>query len=100
MRMDLKVPFAEKDAAKKLGARWDAARKIWYVDARGDMAHFAKWSPIPHAESPAQASPAKSPTLKTQASGKVYVGSQYLPRARVCLCPAWESCEKCQIKTG
>lgn len=28
MRTNLKVPFAEKDEAKKLGARWDAAENL------------------------------------------------------------------------
>ena len=32
MRLDLKIPFAEKDQAKKLGARWDAGRKLWYIE--------------------------------------------------------------------
>ena len=27
MRVNLKVPFDEKEAAKDLGAKWDAARK-------------------------------------------------------------------------
>lgn len=27
-RIDLNVPFAEKDEAKRLGARWDANRKM------------------------------------------------------------------------
>ncbi|OAI02326.1 hypothetical protein A1353_16160 [Methylomonas methanica] len=39
----LNVPYAEKDAAKALGARWDAAVKKWYVPANKDMALFAKW---------------------------------------------------------
>lgn len=30
LRIDLKVPFAEKDEAKQLGARWDGERKVWY----------------------------------------------------------------------
>lgn len=47
MRTNLKVPFAEKDEAKKLGARWDAARKIWYVEDKLDMAPFSRWSPTP-----------------------------------------------------
>lgn len=42
MRTNLKVPFAEKDEAKKLGARWDAARKIWYVEDKLDMAPFSE----------------------------------------------------------
>ena len=48
MRHDLKVPFAEKDQAKKLGARWDAARKCWYIDGGLDPAVFARWQPMPH----------------------------------------------------
>jgi hypothetical protein len=42
MRTNLQVPFAEKDDAKKLGARWDAARKIWYVENKDDMTPFAR----------------------------------------------------------
>ena len=96
MRIDLTVPFAEKDAAKKLGARWDAARKIWYVAAQEDMAPFAKWSPIAHGESSAAAHPQKTIPVKTQTSGKVYVGSNYVERPRVCECLPWDVCDKCQ----
>lgn len=39
----LNVPYAQKDEAKALGARWDAARKKWYVLAATDIALFAKW---------------------------------------------------------
>jgi hypothetical protein len=39
----LQVPFAEKDEAKRLGARWDAANKKWYVPAGTDVAPFARW---------------------------------------------------------
>lgn len=39
----LNVPFAEKDAAKALGARWDAANKKWYVPPKKDIALFAQW---------------------------------------------------------
>jgi hypothetical protein len=28
---DLNVPFHEKDDAKRLGARWDAIRKTWFL---------------------------------------------------------------------
>lgn len=45
MRTNLKVPYAEKDAAKNLGARWDAARKVWYVENVENIAHFMKWMP-------------------------------------------------------
>lgn len=39
----LKVPYAEKDEAKCLGAKWDAARKKWYVPAGVDAELFSRW---------------------------------------------------------
>ncbi len=39
----LKVPYAEKDEAKQLGARWDPKRKKWYVPAGVDTAPFERW---------------------------------------------------------
>ena len=45
MRINLTTPFAEKDAAKALGARWDSARKVWYVVDPQDLAPFMRWIP-------------------------------------------------------
>lgn len=39
----LNVPYAEKDEAKRLGARWDATRKKWYVPNGVDTAAFSRW---------------------------------------------------------
>jgi Domain of unknown function (DUF5710) len=39
----LNVSYAQKDAAKALGARWDAVNKKWYVPADMDITLFAKW---------------------------------------------------------
>lgn len=39
----LNVPYAEKDQAKALGARWDPAKKKWYVLNNIDMAIFSRW---------------------------------------------------------
>ena len=39
----LNVPFAEKDAAKELGARWDPELKKWFVPRGVDSSPFAKW---------------------------------------------------------
>lgn len=39
----LNVPYAQKDEAKALGARWDAANKKWYAPANKDITLFAKW---------------------------------------------------------
>ena len=41
----LKVPFAQKDEAKALGAWWDPDRRAWYVPARKDLAPFVRWLP-------------------------------------------------------
>lgn len=45
MRINLLVPFEEKDLAKKRGARWDAANKIWYVQDHPRLELFLKWIP-------------------------------------------------------
>jgi len=97
MRLNLKVSFAEKDEAKKLGARWDAAQKIWYVEGKTDMAPFAKWSPTPQASPAADAVPATSaPARKQVVPGKLVVGENYVEQARVCECLPWDVCDKCR----
>lgn len=42
-RVDINVPFAEKDEAKALGAWWDAVARTWYVPAGKDSRPFGKW---------------------------------------------------------
>lgn len=97
MRMNLKVPFAEKEQAKKLGARWDAARKLWYVEKQLDMAPFAQWSPIVHEGTGGDevVQPQKVSAFRQEGSGKVHVGADYLDQPKVCDCLPWDSCEKC-----
>lgn len=41
--MNLNVPYAEKDTAKRLGARWNPSRRCWYVPQGVDPAPFARW---------------------------------------------------------
>ncbi|MBS1211150.1 MAG: hypothetical protein H6R19_3548 [Proteobacteria bacterium] len=101
MRFDLKVPFAEKDAAKALGARWDAANKLWYVADKADMAPFAKWRPTPRdASAPAAPSAPGRPAVKAKAqapsAGILIVGSRYVEQPRVCDCLPWEDCAQCR----
>ena len=48
--MHLEVPYAEKDAAKAEGARWDKAVKKWYVTAEMVQKNpdaWNKWNPTP-----------------------------------------------------
>jgi len=53
-RQYLNVPFAQKDAAKSLGARFDGTVKRWYVEEGRDLAVFAQWLPVP-VEAPSSA---------------------------------------------
>ncbi|MDE5738465.1 MAG: hypothetical protein K2H93_08880 [Oscillospiraceae bacterium] len=39
----LRVPFEEKDEAKKYGAKWDAVKKMWYYVNPNDKEKFQKW---------------------------------------------------------
>lgn len=97
MRTNLQVPFAEKDDAKKLGARWDAARKIWYVENKDDMTPFARWLPNGGEATAAGASPAKQSSAKpNQIAGIKTVGSLYVEHPRVCDCLPWEVCDLCR----
>ena len=41
----LKVPYSEKDEAKKLGARWNPEKKSWYVENVNNLLLFKKWLP-------------------------------------------------------
>lgn len=43
MRIDLDVPYHQKNDAKKLGARWDPSGKVWYVPSGVDPKPFARW---------------------------------------------------------
>lgn len=62
MRTNLKVTFSEKDEAKALGARWDSAKKTWYIVDQEDLTPFLKWIPdaAGFSEEKAVARPAKA----------------------------------------
>jgi len=42
----LKVPYEEKDEAKKMGARWDKSKKRWYIDPKNryKLQMMGRWS--------------------------------------------------------
>ncbi len=43
--VDLKVPYSEKDEAKRLGAKWDVERRVWCVPPGVDIELFRRWLP-------------------------------------------------------
>jgi hypothetical protein len=99
MRFNLQVPFAEKDAAKQLGAHWNAASKLWYVEDKADMTSFWKWNPTPRdGSAPSPAAPARAPAKAKALSteGIAQVGSKYVEQPRVCTCLPWNVCDKCR----
>lgn len=41
--LELRVPYSEKDEAKRLGACWDPGRRTWKVRQQVDMRPFSRW---------------------------------------------------------
>lgn len=44
-RIELNVPFSQKDEAKKLGAKWDPEMRKWYITDSLSLGAFEKWLP-------------------------------------------------------
>lgn len=44
-RVNLAVPYKEKNEASKLGARWDQTNKVWYAPEGADLARLERWLP-------------------------------------------------------
>ncbi|HAL38579.1 MAG TPA: hypothetical protein DCP03_10880 [Polaromonas sp.] len=66
MRINLVTPFAEKDAVKALGARWDASKKLWYIVNVTDLTPFLRW--IPNMEAAMEGSDAAPQMTKPRSS--------------------------------
>ncbi len=45
--VELVVPFAEKDEVKRLGAKWNSDRKVWFVPTGQATSTFTRWLPKP-----------------------------------------------------
>lgn len=94
MRINLKVPFAQKDAAKELGARWDATQKIWYVIDPECVDVFSDWMP--------EVQSATAEKITTSAKPSVGHGVLTGPKDIQLLCGCqvlpWEHCEHSLIK--
>jgi Domain of unknown function (DUF5710) len=75
----LTVAFAQKDAAKALGAKWDATLKKWYVPADKDIALFAQWhipsetidTATPRTNKPKASTIATKTSVSTDATGVI-----------------------------
>ena len=100
----LTVPYAEKDAAKALGARWNPTRRRWYVADGVATEPFAKWidaaSASASTSSSASAGVAARPGAKAGTGrvdsyqGKTVVGVNYVALEHDC--NPLEECPSCR----
>lgn len=78
----LNVPYAEKDEARALGARWNPGRKRWYVPAGVALEPFQKWLK--------EGAPAGR---SDSAVAKLAVGANYVELDHAC--NPFEPCAEC-----
>lgn len=90
MRINLVTPFAEKDAVKALGARWDGAKKVWYITDVADLTPFIRWIPNLETASEPSGGPAKAPTKDSQ--GVITKSTVVVPHCGCQVLP-WVDCE-------
>ena len=100
----LTVPYAEKDAAKALGARWNPTRRRWYVADGVATEPFAKWIDAASASASTSASAsaggaarpgAKAGTGRVDSyQGKTVVGVNYVALDHDC--NPLEECPSCR----
>ena len=43
MRVNLSIPYRDKDEAKRNGARWDAVNKTWFTDDVDNLSKLKRW---------------------------------------------------------
>lgn len=95
MRINLLTPFAEKDAVKALGARWDAAKKCWYIVDVADLTPFARWIPDMAAAAGSDAAPKTTkPKSSSPKQAKAPAPSKSVNDVLHCGCDVrpWEDC--------
>jgi hypothetical protein len=94
MRINLVTPFAEKDAVKALGARWDGTKKVWYITDVPDLTPFMRWIPNLEAARDPSGVPAKS-AAKVPAKQSPGVITKPTVAVTHCGCQAlpWVDCE-------
>ncbi|MCZ4315485.1 DUF5710 domain-containing protein [Comamonadaceae bacterium G21597-S1] len=95
MRINLVTPFAEKDAAKALGARWDSARKTWYIQDVADLTPFQRWIPAAAgASGTGPAAPARQAPRREAGSSARGTVTESVTTLAHCGCAVlpWEPC--------
>ena len=102
MRINLVTPFAEKDAVKALGARWDASKKLWYIVDVTDITPFFRWIPNMEAATGGSGTAAQTtkPTSKPLKPSQSTASSKSVNDVPHCGChvPPWEDCVHTSIQ--
>lgn len=71
----LAVPYSQKNAAKKLGAKWDGRKKSWYAPEGSDLNSFGQWLPDgKHKEEKPQMSPEQEFAQALREAGLIVEG--------------------------
>ncbi|WP_430735331.1 zincin-like metallopeptidase domain-containing protein [Halodesulfovibrio aestuarii] len=71
----LAVPFSQKNAAKKLGAKWDGKKKSWYAPEGADMTDLDQWLPKEkHQENKPQMAPEQEFAQALREAGLIVEG--------------------------
>jgi hypothetical protein len=81
----LNVPYAEKDEARALGARWNPGRKRWYVPDGVAPDAFQKWM-----SKDGEAKGGRSDS----AAAKLVTGTNFVEMSHAC--NPFEPCAECQ----
>lgn len=91
MRVNLAVPFSEKEQAKKLGARWDFDGRTWYVENPDNLAPFLRWLKLDAPKAKRRKAKARPLARIEIRKGERITGRDYRPSCD-CTVPPWESC--------
>ena len=73
-RIDLRVPYSEKDQAKVHGAQWDSENRTWYAPPGTDLRNLKRWLPkgvLEETPDPAPAKTAEKGIALTELLGRV-----------------------------
>lgn len=92
----LQVPYAQKDVAKSMGARWDQAGKTWYVPPGALATRFEHWMPSIDASrkiDPPKSAKKSKPRVDSYI-GKTITGTHYFKHDHDC--SPFDDCEACR----
>jgi Domain of unknown function (DUF5710) len=89
----LNVPYAQKDAAKSLGARWDQGAQRWFVPSKIPTDQFNQWLPHQNPSKPTHRKPRLTIELVPKSCWYSNVRSEVTPQS-------WEILKKRTFKAA